>query len=228
VEKPLCLTLEELAKIEGLVGKGGSDNRSRPLLMVGFNRRFAPQIEKTKSLLASVNQPKAFTMTVNAGAIPPDHWTQDPEVGGGRILGEVCHFLDLLRFLAGSPIEGWSRLTMEAATEDTVTISLQFADGSIGTIHYFANGSKSLPKERLEVFAAGRVLQLDNFRHLRSYGWPGFRKLNLWRQDKGQNACAAAFLQAVREEGASPIPVEELLEVSRVTIEIASGVGAAV
>ena len=111
--------------------------------------------------------------------------------------------------------------TMDATTADTVTIQLRFADGSIGTVHYWSNGTKAFPKERLEVFCSGRVLQLDNFRKMRAYGWPGFRKLNLWRQDKGQDACAAAFVRAVQAGGQEPIPVDQILEVGRVTIQIA-------
>jgi predicted dehydrogenase len=112
---------------------------------------------------------------------------------------------------------------MDAVTRDTTTLQLDFADGSIGTVHYFANGSKAFPKERVEVFAAGRVLQLDNFRRLTGFGWPGFSRLALWRQDKGQASCAAAFIRAVESGGPAPIPLEELLEVSRVTIDIAGG-----
>jgi predicted dehydrogenase len=104
---------------------------------------------------------------------------------------------------------------------DTVTLQLGFADGSIGTVHYFANGCKAFPKERLEVFSTGRVLLLSNFRKLQAFGWIGFRKMNLWRQDKGQQACAQAFVDAIRNGGVSPIPLEELLEVSRVTAEMA-------
>jgi len=246
VEKPLCLTVGELAEIERVVGGGGlarplspdpspargeGSKAVAPLLMVGFNRRFAPQVQKIKALLAGVTGPKALVMTVNAGAIPADHWTQDPAVGGGRIIGEACHFIDLLRFLAGVRIVRAEALALDAATRDSVSISLGFADGSLGTILYLANGSKAFPKERLEVFAAGRVLQLDNFRKLTGFGWPGFKKLNLWRQDKGQQACAAAFVQALRarvagEAVAPPIPLEEILEVSRVTIEVAAVVAA--
>jgi predicted dehydrogenase len=163
-------------------------------------------------------------MTVNAGAIPAEHWTQDRAVGGGRIIGEACHFIDLLRFLAGAPIAVYSAMAMECPSRDSVSLTLRFADGSTGTVHYLANGHKSFPKERLEVFCGGCILQLDNFRKLTGFGWPGFSKMNLWRQDKGQKACAAAFVQAVREGLASPIPLEELLEVSRVTIEIAESV----
>ena len=109
---------------------------------------------------------------------------------------------------------------MNAATPDTASLTLRFADGSMGTVLYLANGSKAFPKERLEVFAAGRVLQMDNFRRLTGFGWPGFAKLNLWRQDKGQTPCAAAFVQAVQGGQPSPIPLDELLEVGRVSIQV--------
>lgn len=220
VEKPLCLTLEELAEIETAYSRLAEQGKA-PLLMVGFNRRFAPQVQKIKQLLAGVGGPKSFMMTVNAGAIPSDHWTQDRGVGGGRIIGEACHFIDLLRYLAGSSIVSHSCCVMASANGDTATLQLGFADGSIGTVHYFANGCKAFPKERLEVFAAGRILQLDNFRKLKAFGWKGFSKMNLWRQDKGQQACAQAFVDAIRRGGESPIPVQELLEVSRVTVEMA-------
>lgn len=216
VEKPLCLTTGELNNIEHAAASSSGQ------VMVGFNRRFAPQIQRMKSLISSVSGPKSFVMTVNAGAIPAEHWTQDKEIGGGRIVGEACHFIDLLRFLSGSSITTWHRMDMESSSHDTVTLQLRFSDGSIGTVHYFANGPKSFPKERLEVFASGRTLQLDNFRKLTGFGWPGFNKMNLWRQDKGQNACAKAFIDAITENGTAPIPLEEILEVSRISIELAN------
>lgn len=215
VEKPLCMTPEELAAIEA-----GYATAKNPLLMIGFNRRFSPHVNRIKNLLAGTG-PKSFVMTVNAGAIAADHWTQDRDIGGGRIIGEVCHFVDLLRFLAGCPIVGTGRVGMTSPTGDTQTLHLRFGDGSIGTIHYFANGAKAFPKERLEVFVDGRVLQLDNFRKLRAFGWRGVGGMNLWQQDKGQSACAAAFLEAVRSGGPSPIPFEEIVEVSRTTLALA-------
>jgi predicted dehydrogenase len=220
VEKPLALQLKELDEIEKAYGETRRRGQS-PIVMVGFNRRFAPQIQKVKAMIVGTRDPKAFVMTVNAGAIPSDHWTQDVTVGGGRIVGEACHFIDLLRFLAGAPIARRAINRMSASTSDTVAIELSFEDGSIGTIHYLANGSKSFAKERLEVFSVGRVLQLDNFRRLTGYGWPGFRRMNLWRQNKGQEACVAAFVRAVKSRSAAPIPFEELMEVSRVAIEVA-------
>lgn len=221
VEKPLALTFEELDAVKAAHAVSGQ------LLMVGFNRRFAPQVRVIKELLGSVKAPKSFIMVMNAGSIPATHWTQDTQIGGGRIIGEACHHIDLMRHLAGSRITSVQARRLgdtafEAVSEDKAAITLGFADGSFGTIHYLANGGSSFPKERIEVFAAGRTLQLDNFRKLRGYNWPGFRKDNLWRQDKGQNACAAAFLSAVAHGGPAPIPAEELFEVARVSIEVAS------
>lgn len=221
VEKPLALTIDEIDHIASARQDAVAIGH-RPIVMVGFNRRFAPQVQRVKGLLSGVSSPKAIMMTVNAGAIPADHWTQDRKVGGGRMIGEGCHFVDLVRFLAGSPIERADAVEMDSACGDTLTVQLRFRDGSIGAIHYLSNGSKAFPKERLEVFASGRVLQLDNFRKLRGYGWPGFSTMNLWRQDKGQAACARAFVAAVAGTGPEPIPFEELLEVARATIDIAA------
>jgi predicted dehydrogenase/threonine dehydrogenase-like Zn-dependent dehydrogenase len=225
VEKPLALTHEQLGDVERAQAAAGA-GAAAPIVMVGFNRRFAPHVVTVKSLLGAIAEPKVMVMTVNAGAIPASHWTQDELVGGGRIVGEACHFIDLLRHLVGAPITGFDAVSIGAApgvavTDDKASITLRFADGSMGTIIYVASGHKSFPKERLEVFAGGAVLQLDNFRMLTGYGWPGFRKQKLWQQDKGQRACAAAFVAAVRDGAASPIPFAELLEVSRVTIDIA-------
>ena len=214
VEKPLCLTLEELNKIEAAYS-------SSNILMVGFNRRFAPQVQKIKNLLKNINSPISMIMTVNAGNIPKDHWTQDLEIGGGRIIGEVCHFIDLLRFLAGKIITNYEIQFMDSSTKDTVNIQLSFADGSLGNIHYYANGSKSFPKERLEVFAEGGVLQLDNYQKLKGFGWPGFKKMNLWTQDKGQKACVKAFVDSISNDKESPIPIEEIFEISRISINLA-------
>lgn len=215
VEKPLALTELELEAI-------GSAARAHPdlILMVGFNRRFAPQVRKLKQLLNGAPGPKSLVMTVNAGAIPADHWTQDRDIGGGRLLGEGCHFIDLLRYLVGAPLSGFKVERMLATTADTVSVLLSFADGSIGTLHYFANGSKAYPKERLEIFASGRVLRLDNFRYLAGFGWPNFKKFNLWRQNKGQKECAAAFLQAISQGSPAPIPLDELIEVGRLSLRI--------
>lgn len=224
VEKPLALTLAEVDAIEEAYADARS--RSNPRVMVGFNRRFAPHVVKMKALLDGVHEPKCFIMTMNAGAIPADHWTQDVTIGGGRIIGEACHYVDLMRFLAGSRIVSVTARRIGnamgvAVTEDKAMLTLGFADGSVGTIHYLANGAKDFPKERIEAFCAGRVLRLDNFRSLHGYGWPGFRKMGAWSQDKGQQACASAFLQAISKGEPSPIPPDEIFEVARTTIEAA-------
>lgn len=220
VEKPLALTHDELSRIVA-AREAAAAAGAAPLVAVGFNRRFAPQVQKISSLLAGASGARAFVMTVNAGAIPAEHWTQDPQAGGGRIVGEACHFVDLLRFLAGTPIVSHQVLAAAGGSGDTVTITLSFTDGSIGTVHYFANGNRAFPKERLEVFVDGRVLQLDNFRRLKGFGWPGFSTMNLWRQDKGQKNCAAAFLKAVETGGPAPIAFDELIEVGGIVIDLA-------
>jgi predicted dehydrogenase/threonine dehydrogenase-like Zn-dependent dehydrogenase len=214
VEKPLCLTLDELTAIEAAYARA-----TRPMLMVGFNRRFAPHVRQLKARLVGAG-PKSFVMTINAGRLARDHWTRDRETGGGRIIGEACHFIDLLRYLAGSPFASERRIAQDAGS-DTVTLNLTFEDGSIGSVHYFANGTRAFAKERLEVFADGRVLQLDNFRTLRGFGVHGLRRSVLWRQDKGHRACVAAFLDAIRTGGPSPIPFDDIVEVSRTAIALA-------
>ena len=220
VEKPLALTIDELEKIKSSIEKNQSS-----ILMVGFNRRFAPHIVKMKSLLDTRKQPKSFIFTINAGVIPADHWAQDPEVGGGRIIGEACHFIDLMRFLSGSPINEWSVQNMGNDTlKDKVTINLKFEDGSFGSIHYLANGSKRFPKGRIEVFCGGGIIKLDNFRKMKGYGWSGFKKMNLRRQDKGHQAEITAFIDAVKNGESSPIPFDELYEVSKVAIEVANSI----
>lgn len=219
VEKPLCMTLDEVEQI-----RDEMDRHPESQVMVGFNRRFAPHIVEMKRLLRGATGPKSFVITINAGAIPADHWTQDPAVGGGRIIGEGCHFIDLMRFLAASPIQDARARAMTSLSSDTVSIDLSFEDGSIGTIHYFANGSKAFPKERVEVFANGGVLQLDNYRVLKGFGWKGAKTMRLWRQDKGQAACASAFISAIERGTTAPITREELLEIAKVTIQLAESI----
>ena len=158
--------------------------------MVGFNRRFSPHAVKIRQLLSTRSQPVAMNMLVNAGEIPRNHWTQDPHIGGGRIIGEGCHWIDLLTFLAGSPVAAVQAVTLGGtsggpASNDNMTIAMSLADGSIANVHYLASGHRAFPKEMLTVFCQGRVLELDNFRRLSGLGWPGFKRFNLFRQDKG-------------------------------------------
>jgi predicted dehydrogenase len=223
VEKPLAMDMDELDMIESVYRQHISSGAS-PVLMVGFNRRFAPLVVKLKQLLATAEMPKVFVYTVNAGPVAHDSWVHDPIVGGGRILGEACHFIDLLRFVADAEIVDFCSQSIRPTgakipTEDA-SITVAFSDGSVGTIHYIARGGKKFPKERLEVFCDDAVLQLNNFRSLIGFGWPGFQRAKPLRMDKGHVACATAFVEAIRLGESAPIPFEELLEVSRVSIEI--------
>ncbi len=224
VEKPLAINIQELNKIESCYNKIIEKHDLK--LMVGFNRRFSPLISQMKNLIDLQSMPKSFIVTVNAGHIPFDHWIHNPDVGGGRIIGEACHFVDLLRYLSGSRITDFqctkfrsnSRLKL---TSDKSTITLAFEDGSIGTIHYFSNGGSTFPKERVEVFCNNAVLQLNNFRSLYGYGWPKFKKTKLFKQNKGQKECVRAFIDSISGAN-SPISFEELLEVSKISIEISN------
>ncbi len=222
VEKPLALTIDELAGIDAAWQAQNGESR----LMVGYNRRFSPLMLKMKALFDKVAGPKTFIFTMTAGAIPPDHWTQDRELGGGRIIGEACHYIDLMRHLAGAPIAGFSAHSIGSApgvdiAEDKASITLTFEDGSMGTIHYFANGGKAFPKERIEAFGGDAVLQLDNFKALKGFGWKGFKSQRLRSQNKGQKACAAAFVESIRTGAPAPIAYEEIMEVARVSIGVA-------
>ena len=214
LSKTLALELSSLEKMkpqERLQKKG-----TAPQLMVGFNRRFSPHIQKIKDLISRVNSTKTFVMTINAGEVSSDHWIQDRSVGGGRILGEACHFVDLMRFLAGCKITAFSAHKVDSqndrqAISDTASITLNFEDGSMGTILYLSKGAPDFPKERIEIFASGGVLQLDNFENLKVL--LSFKNLNLYKQDKGQQLCWALLMQLL--QGKQAIPVSQIFEVSR-------------
>jgi len=225
VEKPLALTLDELDIINKAYHEANKSNTVR--LMVGFNRRYAPHVVKMKELLSGHISPKSIIMTVNAGAIPGEHWVQNSLIGGGRIIGEGCHFIDLMRHLIGHKITNFTATMMGnvpgvEVREDKASITLSFEDGSFGTIHYLANGGAVFPKERIEVFCDDAVLQMDNYRVLTGYGWSGFKKMKLFRQDKGQKACAKAFIESIANGKESPISYKEVMESSRVSIEVAN------
>jgi predicted dehydrogenase/threonine dehydrogenase-like Zn-dependent dehydrogenase len=217
VEKPLAMTEAEIEQIEKAYVAAARDFGVK--LMTGFNRRFSPLTQKMKSLLQTVAEPKSIVMTINAGAVPAEHWTRDRRAGGGRIIGEACHFVDLARFLAGYPISG---VQTTGAGGESASFTLRFEDGSVAAINYLDNGGNSYPKERIEVFTARRVLVLENFRRLVGYNWPGFKRMALWRQDKGHDAAVAAFAEAIQRGLPSPIPFGELAEATRVTLQIAA------
>ena len=224
VEKPLAILPEQVETIEDAYIKSRSFSPA-PILMIGFNRRFSPHVQKMKQLLLGIRQPISIIITVNAGEVPASDWTQDPKIGGGRIIGEGCHFVDLLYYLTGSHAVSVCSTKMGSApgvfiTDDKMSFTIKFENGSLGTVHYLANGAKSFPKERIEVFCEGRILQLDNFQVLRAYDWPGFRKMSLWRQDKGHVECIKRFLDAIRVRGEAPIPFGEIIAITRTTFDV--------
>lgn len=226
VEKPLAISRPQLEQVEAACHSYQTRHGVEPRVMVGFNRRFSPHIQKILPGLRSYGGSKAFVITVNAGAIPMDHWTQDLAVGGGRLIGEACHFIDLLRYLAGTPIMDINAFSAhqpsrQGALADIITLCLRFQCGSMGTIHYFSNGASSFPKERIEVFCGGQVACIDNFRVTEGYGWNGLRKFKTFRQDKGQTACVGQFAEAIVTGQANPIPLHEILEVARATLTAA-------
>ena len=178
-----------------------------------------------KNLIDAKDEPKVFIFTMNAGAISKEHWTQDKKIGGGRIIGEPCHYIDLMRYLTGSKIKNYNAVKIgkndsNEITEDKAIITITFEDGSIGSIHYLANGENLFQKNELRS-CAGSVLQLDNFKKLHGYGWNGFNKMNLWSQDKGQQNCVNEFMKSIQSEQKPPIPHDEIFEVARVSIDIA-------
>lgn len=218
-EKPLALNEDELRVVERAWKKAAGK-----ILLVGFNRRFAPMVIQMKNHIAASGEPPVMTIRVNAGALPPSHWTLDPAQGGGRILGEACHFVDLMTHLADSQPVRVTAKNVSASnvpSEDNFAAVLEFANGAAGTLVYSSAGDRSFGKERVEVFCGGNVAVLDDF-----------RKLDIWRdgvhrvwhsrlrQDKGHRAIWELFLRAVRKGEPAPIPESELFSVTRATIAL--------
>lgn len=216
-EKPLALTIEELAAIDAAMAGAG------PLLMVGFNRRFSPPVRTTRDWFSEVREPLTVSIRINAGALPKDHWTQSEEVGGGRIIGEACHSIDLAAYLTGSrPVRVFAESVggprAPAVTDDRCFITLRHANGSISSIGYLAGGDRSFGKERVEVTGGGRIAILEDFRELTTSVDGKVKKEKRWQPDKGHRAEIEAFAEALSAGGASPIAWEELRAVSLASI----------
>jgi len=226
-EKPLCLSEEELRSI--VAAYLGIASSSRPALMVGFNRRFAPMTVRLKSFLAPISEPLALNYRISAGHLPLDHWVNDREQGGGRILGEVCHFVDLLMFLAASSIvhvEARAVGNSGRYSAGNVLVSLRFGNGSEGTISYLANGDRAFSKERIEVFGGGSAAVLEDFRRLELVR--AGRKQTIhsrWRQDKGHRGEWAAFTQSVQRQEEAPIRFDDLVCSTLATLRIDESAG---
>ncbi len=218
VEKPLCLKLDELNEIAGFMEKNSKNDL--PILMVGYNRRFSPLSEILKDSLKA--DPMAMIYRVNAGAIQADSWIQDLEFGGGRIVGEVCHFIDYLTFINGSiPISVYSAAMREPNNlKDTLSITIRYQNGSIGNIHYFANGSKSVPKEYVEIYQSSVTILQNDFREVSIFGRGKPIREKLFAQDKGQKNEVQQFIEAVRDGKCAPIAFEEIYNASLVSFKI--------
>jgi len=216
VEKPLCLTDEELSEIEELYN--GSDNCCQ--LMVGFNRRFAPHAVELKKHLGDA--PISMLYRVNAGPIPRDNWIQDKEIGGGRIIGEACHFIDFLTWLCGALPRHVHAVAIPEpdGLNDTVSINLQFANGSIGSLSYFSNGSKEMPKEYIEVYSAGLIGIIRDFKVLEIHSSGKPRRKKTLVQNKGQVRMVKAFIESIKEGGSPLIPADEISAVTRTTFAV--------
>jgi len=219
VEKPLALDDEQLDAV--LEAAGSSSAR----LMVGFNRRFSPLAQRAKEFFNGLDTPLSMLYRVNAGRIPKEHWTQIAEEGGGRIVGEVCHFIDLMQFLAGAPpvsvfAESISAKSSKIVDADSVFITLRFADGSNGAVAYVSEGDKGLAKERLEVFGGGRVFVLDDFRRATLYKDGREEQVALKAQDKGQQAQVREVCATVLSGSDGPIKLDELIATTRATFRV--------
>jgi len=223
-EKPLAINEADLTLIKEALALMSSsegatvEGKERPLLMVGFNRRFAPMVHRLKTFLSPRHQPAMVNYRINAGYIPRTHWVQDRHQGGGRLIGEVCHFLDTIVYLLDElPSSVWVRCLPDDNwySQDNLVIQFTFGDGSLGSITYLANGDKAFPKERIEVFCGGKVAVLDDFRRLETID-KGLRAVQRsWlRQDKGHEGELRAFMEAVTQTGTPPITYPELLGVS--------------
>ena len=212
VEKPLAIHEHELSSIFDAQQKSGR------MVIVGFNRRFSPFVQKMKALLSDgVTLPMNIVATINAGSVPLASWVHDRAIGGGRILGEACHFVDLISFLSGSHVV---RACMNAMgeqpteTADSASLLLRYENGSTGVINYFSNGSKVYAKERIEVYSQERTLVLDNFRSLTGYGFRGFSGQS-GRQNKGHAEQMRQLLEQLRTGGKPLIPFADLINTTQ-------------
>jgi predicted dehydrogenase len=213
VEKPLAINSKQLEQVKKVLSSTDC------LLLAGFNRRFSPLARQLQSLISNLQEAKYIHYRVNAGTIPLNHWTQDPEIGGGRIIGEACHFVDFITFLVGAPpisVTAHALPDHGKYREDNVSMTFTFSDGSIGMVDYLANGDKSFPKERIEVFCGGQIAVLDDFVSLQTIR-DGKRKVERGAQNKGWVEEWKAFAKSIREGGEPPIPYEQLIGVTRST-----------
>jgi predicted dehydrogenase/threonine dehydrogenase-like Zn-dependent dehydrogenase len=216
VEKPLCLTEEELGEIVEAYGAAGR------MLMVGYNRRFAPFVVALRESLRDIAEPLMLTCRVNAGLIPPQHWVHDPSQGGGRLRGEGCHFIDLLIHLAGDRVQRVRTVALPDSgryRSDNFQVTLEFTNGSVGVVTYVANGARAFGKESIEAFGGGLAARLDDYRSLQiQHGSRSTRRSAHLRQDKGHRAEWEAIARHITDGAAAPIAFEEIVHSTRATL----------
>jgi predicted dehydrogenase len=211
VEKPLALSQEELDMVIDAYRSSGKT------LTVGFNRRFAPLAIQMKKVLASADSPMNIVATMNAGFIPDKIWVHDMEVGGGRIIGEACHFIDLISYLAGSKVKSICMNAMgihPKENTDNASILLKYENGTNAVINYFANGSKAYSKERIEVFHQERTLVLDNWRSLKGFGFSNFSSSSS-SQDKGHQNQFNQLIDSIQKGGNQIIPMDDIINTTK-------------
>ncbi|RYF74727.1 MAG: Gfo/Idh/MocA family oxidoreductase, partial [Cytophagaceae bacterium] len=221
VEKPLAIYEDELTDV--IAAYQAANQSAERMVVVGFNRRFSPTAQKAKALLggdSSGTVPMNIIATMNAGAIPANSWVHDRAVGGGRLLGEACHYVDLITYLTGSYVTAVCMNAMgkhPSETTDSASILLRYDNGATGVINYFANGSKAYAKERLEIYSQERTLILDNFKSLKGYGFKGFSSQS-GGQDKGHTEQFRRLVATLRSGGATLIPFAELVNTTAATL----------
>jgi predicted dehydrogenase/threonine dehydrogenase-like Zn-dependent dehydrogenase len=220
IEKPLAMNPEELISVKEAYEKSGKG------LMLGFNRRFSPLMEQMMKVF-SPEQKKAINIRVNAGVVPADHWVHDPELGGGRIIGEACHFIDLACHIAGSKAKKVhaTALSSNPALSDTVTINIEYENGSIANISYFSNGNNNVAKERIEVFSNGVICSIDDFKTLHIAGEKGVKRVKLKAQDKGHAMQFNLISDALNHGKEFPISFDEIYHSSLITLEVIRSIG---
>jgi polar amino acid transport system substrate-binding protein len=223
VEKPLAMNMAEMEEIIQTYGGIHNQSGKPPFLSVGFNRRFAPMIQMAIKHFDNRSEPLAMNFRVNAGYIPLNHWTQDPQQGGGRVIGELCHFVDLMQFVAGADISQIFAQGLPNAgkyLDDNITVNLKLSDGSVGNILYIANGDSSYPKEYIEIFGEGKVALINDFQSVTLVSGGKKRIYRGNRGDKGHEAEMVAWVSAILTGNCEPVPFSEALKATKATFSI--------
>ena len=221
VEKPLAISNFQLKEIKKNYQELIGLNKT-PFLMVGYNRRYSPLVEIMSNNLKDLESPCSINYNINSGYIDNNSWIQDQNIGGGRIIGEICHFIDLIKFLTSSKIISYDfkYILENKKVSDNIIIQFKLSNNSIANINYFSNGNNSYPKEVIEIYCGGTIMHLNNFKKLKIYGKTKFKGKNLFIQNKGNKECVNDFLFRVKKNKDAPITFEDLYDTSKITLDI--------